>query len=63
MDIKYETCCIRTWRKYIFRDISSTVIDTLVPSLCQCVETRRIEVFVCGLSHFHTSVSATKVDF
>jgi hypothetical protein len=29
----------------IFLDISSTNIDTLVPSLYQCVETRSIEVF------------------
>jgi hypothetical protein len=30
--------------KKLFLDISSTNIDTLVPSLCQCVETRSIEV-------------------
>jgi hypothetical protein len=29
----------------LFLDISSTSIDTYVPSLYQCVETRSIEVF------------------
>jgi hypothetical protein len=38
-----------------FLDISSTNIDTLVPSLYQCVETRSIDVF----SHFRTSVSTS----
>jgi hypothetical protein len=33
MDIKRETCDIRTWRKHLFRDITSTDTDTLVPSL------------------------------
>jgi hypothetical protein len=45
MGIKRKTCNIRTWKKKIFLDISSTNIDTLVPSLYYCVETRRIEVF------------------
>jgi hypothetical protein len=41
MDIKRKTCDIRTWKKkHLFHDISSTNIDTLVPSLYQCVETR-----------------------
>jgi hypothetical protein len=31
--------------KNIFLDISSTNIDTPVPSLYQCIETYRIEVF------------------
>jgi hypothetical protein len=31
--------------KHLFLDISSTNIDTLVPSLYQRVETRNIEVF------------------
>jgi hypothetical protein len=52
MDIKRKTRDIRTWEKHLFLDISSTNIDTLVPSLYQCVETRSIEV-VC------TVVSAT----
>jgi hypothetical protein len=30
-------------KKYLFLDISSTYIDTLVPSLYQCVEPRSIE--------------------
>jgi hypothetical protein len=45
MDIKRKTCDIRTWGKHLFLDMSSANIDTLVPSLCQCVETRSIEVF------------------
>jgi hypothetical protein len=45
MDIKRKTCDIRTWKKYLFFDISSTKINTLVPSHCQCAETRRIAVF------------------
>jgi hypothetical protein len=45
MDIKHKTCDIRTWRKYIILDISSAYIDTLVPSLYQCVETRSTKVF------------------
>jgi hypothetical protein len=32
-------------KKHLFLDISSTNIDTLVPSLYQCVETRSTEVF------------------
>jgi hypothetical protein len=43
--MKRKTCNIRNWTKYLFLDISSTNIDTLAPSLYQCVETRRIEVF------------------
>jgi hypothetical protein len=37
MDIKRKTCEIWTWKKHFFH--------TLVPSLYQCVETRRAEVF------------------
>jgi hypothetical protein len=46
MHIKRKTCDIRTWQKHLFLDISSTNIDTLVPSLCLCVETRSIEIFL-----------------
>jgi hypothetical protein len=46
MDITRKTCYIRTWKKkHLFLAISSTNIDTLAPSLYQCVETRNIEVF------------------
>jgi hypothetical protein len=45
MDIKRKTCDIRTREKHLFLDISSTNIHTLVSSVCQCVETRSIEVF------------------
>jgi hypothetical protein len=45
MDIKHKTCNIRSWKKQLFLDISSTNIDTLAPSLYQCVETRSMEVF------------------
>jgi hypothetical protein len=45
MDIKRKTCDIRTWKKHLFLDISSTNIYTLVQSLYQRVETRCTEVF------------------
>jgi hypothetical protein len=45
MDTKRKTCDIPTWKKHFFLGISPTNIDTLVSSLCQCVETRGIEVF------------------
>jgi hypothetical protein len=45
MEIKRKTCDIRTRKKHLFLDISSTNIDTIVPSLYQCVEIRRMEVF------------------
>jgi hypothetical protein len=45
MDTKHKTCDIRNWEKHLFIGISSTNIDTLVPSLYQCVETRSTEVF------------------
>jgi hypothetical protein len=45
MDIKRKTCDIRNWEKLLFLDISFTDIDTLVPSLYQCVETSSMEVF------------------
>jgi hypothetical protein len=44
MDIKRKTCDVRYWNK-ISLDISSTNIDTLVPSLYQFVETRSSKVF------------------
>jgi hypothetical protein len=46
MDMKRKTYDIRTWEKHLFLDVSSTNIDTHVPSLYQCVETRSIEVFL-----------------
>jgi hypothetical protein len=45
LDIKRKTCVIRTWEKHLFLYISFTNIDTPVPSLYQCVETRSTEVF------------------
>jgi hypothetical protein len=47
MDVKRKTCDIRTWKKYLLLDISSTNTDTLVLvlSLYQLVETRSIDVF------------------
>jgi hypothetical protein len=45
MEMKRKTCDIRTWESILFLDITSTNIDTLVPLLYQCVETRSIEVF------------------
>jgi hypothetical protein len=35
---------IRTWKKYLLLDVSSTSNDTLVPSLYQCVEARSTEI-------------------
>jgi hypothetical protein len=45
IDIKHKTCDIRNWEKHLILDISSTNIDTLVPSLYLCVETRSTEIF------------------
>jgi hypothetical protein len=45
MDIKRKICDIRTWKKDLSLDITSTNIDTLVPSLYRCVETHGTEVF------------------
>jgi hypothetical protein len=46
IDIKRKTFDIRTWKeKHLFLDTSSTNIDTLAPSLYQCVETRSIDIF------------------
>jgi cytidylate kinase len=44
-DMKRKTSDIQTWKRNLFLDISSTNIDTLVPSLYQCVETRSKEAF------------------
>jgi hypothetical protein len=44
VDIKRKICDIRTRKKHLFLDIRSINTDTLVPSLCQCVETCSIEV-------------------
>jgi hypothetical protein len=38
IDIKSKTYDIETRKKHLFLDISSTNMDTLVPSLYQCVE-------------------------
>jgi hypothetical protein len=58
MDINHTTCDIRTWRggKHLFLDISPANIDTFVPPLYQCVNTRSIEVFwrlSHSLQHLH----------
>jgi hypothetical protein len=45
IDIKRKTCDIRTWKRHLLLDISSTNIDTLFPSLYQSVQTRSIQVF------------------
>jgi hypothetical protein len=49
-DIKRKTCDIRTWKKRLFLDISSTNIDKIVPLLYQCFETRSIEVLLSVVS-------------
>jgi hypothetical protein len=48
-NIKRKTYDFRTWKDINFSTYPSTNIDTPVPSLYQCVETRSIEVF-CDLS-------------
>jgi hypothetical protein len=50
MDIDRKTCAIRTWRKSLFLDISSTNIDIIVPSLYQYVETRSLLILVSAIS-------------
>jgi hypothetical protein len=45
MAIKRKSCDIRTWKKHLFLDISSTNINTLVLSLYQCFETLSTKVF------------------
>jgi hypothetical protein len=71
MEVKHKTCDIRNWKKRLFLDISSTNIDTLVPSLYQCIETCSIEVFWLlsqPLLHLRfnlfaiSKISATKVE-
>jgi hypothetical protein len=57
MDIKH--IIFEPEEKHLFLDLSSTNIDTLVPSLYQCAETRSIEVFDCCLNNFRTSVSTS----
>jgi hypothetical protein len=61
MAIKCRTCDLRTWKKkHLCLGICSTNIDTLVPSLYQCVETCSIEVFLDScLSQFRNSVSTS----
>jgi hypothetical protein len=60
MDIKYKTCDIRTREKHLFLDISSTNIDTLVPSLYHCVENGIIVVlfFPQPLPHLRSTSSS-----
>jgi hypothetical protein len=45
MDIKRKTCNNPNWKEYLLLDTSSIDIDTLVPSLYHCFETRGMEVF------------------
>jgi hypothetical protein len=45
IDIKPKTCDIRTWKKLFISRHILTNIDTFVPWLYQCFETRSIEVF------------------
>jgi hypothetical protein len=49
---------IRTWRKHLFLDISSTS-NTLDLYRYQRVSTRSINMFYCCLNHFRTSVSTS----
>jgi hypothetical protein len=45
MDINIKHVIFEPGKKHLILDISFINIDTLVPSLYQCVETRSIEVF------------------
>jgi hypothetical protein len=54
MDIKCKTYDIRTGKKHLFFNISITNIDTLVPSLYQCIKTHSIENFDCCHDCFRT---------
>jgi hypothetical protein len=45
MEIQRQKIDIRTSKKHLFLDISSTNIATIVPSLYQRVQTRSAEVF------------------
>jgi hypothetical protein len=42
---RHKTCDIRSCKKHLFLDITSTNIDTLVPPLYQCIKTCSTEVF------------------
>jgi hypothetical protein len=44
IDSEHKACDIRTWRKHLFLNVTSTNIDTLVQLLHQCVEIHSIEV-------------------
>jgi hypothetical protein len=44
-------------KKHLFLDIFSTNINTFVPSLSQCVDIRRRDLFYCCLSNFRTWLS------
>jgi hypothetical protein len=45
LNIKLQTCDIQVWEKHLFLDMSSTNIDTLVPTLYQYFEACSIDVF------------------
>jgi hypothetical protein len=45
MDIKRKTRDIRTWKKHLFLDISSTNFDPFISSLYQFGVTRSVEGF------------------
>jgi hypothetical protein len=61
MDTRRNGCDIGSRKKHLFLDISATNNDTLAPLLCQCCETRNIEVFFFYffLIQFRTSVSTS----
>jgi hypothetical protein len=59
-DIKRKTCDIRTWKKHLFFDISSTNIDNTCPHrFTSASEPSAWKSSDCCLSHFHTSVSSS----
>jgi hypothetical protein len=60
MHTKHRTCDNQTWKELFLLQISYTNIETHVPSLYECVETRSIDVFDCCLSQFPISVSSSE---
>jgi hypothetical protein len=61
MDIKRKTVIFEPRKEHLFLDISSTNIDTLIPSLYQCIKTHKKKKtpLDCSLTHFRTSVSTS----
>jgi hypothetical protein len=59
MDIRRKTCDIRSWRKYLFLDITSTNIDTFFHRFNSASKSTAQKSSDCCLSHSFTSVSTS----